>query len=141
MKVESLDPHFDECREKINQTTSIDQRLTLAIEFMKEALSAGHKARFRDFWRMKKICLDLFKAELHRAKRTIYWTEYTTLLSQAHALQRIIEEQTGFQRQQISLAIDSLEEGKEGEIGLNSKEVDPFAKIDSTSQLFKLYKN
>ncbi len=139
MIVESLDQRFEECKQELDQALMIDQKLMHAIEFMKEALSNGRKARFRDFWRMKKVCLELFKSEIHRAKRTVFWSEYTALLSQAHALQRIIEEQTNFQAEQIELAIKSLEEEKE-EIEVTQEERDLFSKIDKTDELARLHK-
>ncbi len=141
MNIESLDRRFDECKDKINLMALVDQKLAFAIEFMKEALSNGRKARFRDFWRMKKICLDLFKSEIPKAKRAVFWSDYTALLSEAHALQKIIEEQTGFQAEQISLAIDSLEEEKkEGEIGLSQEDADLFETVDRTGLIARLYK-
>jgi len=103
------DSAFTTAQEKLENSTDIDAQLYIAIEFMKTALSEGEKACFHDFWRMKKICLDLFKKEMHPTKRSLYWEEYTKILSQAHSLQKILEEQTDFQVEQISLAITALE--------------------------------
>lgn len=88
---------------------TIDEKLRGALDVMRAALSEGEKARFRDFWQMKKSCLELFKEEMHPTKRGLFWNEYTALLKEAHELQNILDEQMNFQVEQISLAIDSLE--------------------------------
>lgn len=100
---------YDHTVKQIEEAADVDVKLTLAIQFMKDALSNGKRPRFRDFWRMKKVCLDLFKTEIHKTKRVAYWEEYTALLAEAHALQKIIEEQVEFQAEQIDLAIDGLD--------------------------------
>ena len=136
---EVLDSYFGECQEKIIKCTAIDEKLTLAIGFMKEALSDGAKARFRDFWRMKKVCLELFKSEIHKAKRVAYWEEYTTLLTEAHGLQRILEEQTSFQSEQITLAIEGLEKECNSKFVQSiSKELKELEKIEGGKELIVL---
>ena len=138
MSLEKRDVLFDACNERIAKEVSLDQKLSLAIEFMKEALSNGRKARFRDFWRMKKVCLDLFKGDLHKTKRNAYWQEYTVLLSQAHALQRILEEETAFQAEQIALAVDGLEQRLQEQESGTQEGCGLLDKLDPTGNLFKL---
>ncbi len=100
---------FAQCLEDVEKVSSVEKQLSISIEFMKNALSQGQKARFRDFWRMKKVCLELFKKDMPKSRRLAFWEEYTELLTEAHALQHILEEQVDFQSEQITLAIEGLE--------------------------------
>lgn len=132
---------FDHCAKQIEEAEDVDAKLTFAIQFMKDALANGNKPRFRDFWRMKKICLDLFKQEIHKTKRVAYWEEYTALLAEAHALQKIIEEQVVFQAEQIDLAIDGLDKEYEKGVVVHHDIPACMESIDQGNQLFTLHES
>lgn len=102
-------PVFEAVFAEIDGEKESDKKLALSIKFMRDALDDGKKARFGDFWRMKKISLELFKNDIHPTKRAFFWTDYTTLLARAHELQRILEDETNFQVEQIDLAVRGLE--------------------------------
>lgn len=116
-----------------------DKKLELSIKFMRAALGEGKKAQFRDFWRIKKVCLELFKGEIHPVKRAIFWADYTTLLTEAHELQKILEEQTSFQVEQIDLAIAGLEkEMQEKETRVLKNDPKDFHSLPHSIELTKL---
>jgi hypothetical protein len=54
---------FEEISEGMKEISSPEEKITLAISFMKDAISSEGKPRFRDFWRMKKSCFELFSLE------------------------------------------------------------------------------
>lgn len=110
MESENNDLRFDNAIKVMQNTSEIEKKIRIALDFMREALSDETKARFRDFWRMKKECLDLFKLEIPHSSRGLFWGEYTTLLNEAHELQKIVEENTVFEVEQLMLAITDLEE-------------------------------
>ena len=100
---------FEEMVKEIEKAKGVDEKVALSLKFMKGALSDGKRAQFKDFWRLKKICLDLFKQDMHPTKRALLWNDYTKLLGEAHGLQKILEEQTNFHIDQLELAIEGLE--------------------------------
>lgn len=80
-----------------------------ALEEMRKFLCEGEKANFREFWRARKRCIELFKGNMHPLRRSYLWEEYTKLLKEAHRLQKIFDEETEFEREQMLLAIEGLE--------------------------------
>lgn len=99
---------FEEVIAKISGMESPEERIRASIDFMREAISSEGKPRFRDFWRMKKSCFDLFASETNPIKRTFFWKEYSELLGEAHRLQEMFKEETLFQAEQIKLAMSAL---------------------------------
>ena len=100
---------FEEVSSEINALTLAEDRVIAAISFMREAISSEGKPRFRDFWRMKKNCFELFGAIDNPIKKTFFWKEYSELLSEAHRLQEIFRQEIEFHSEQIGLAISGLE--------------------------------
>lgn len=100
---------FEEISEGMKEISSPEEKISAAISFMKEAISSEGKPRFRDFWRMKKSCFELFPLETNPIKRNFFWKEYSELLKEAHRLQEIFKEEIEFHADQIKLAITGLE--------------------------------
>lgn len=100
---------FEEVVKDIEGLKSPEERIALSISFMKESISCEGKPRFRDFWRMKKSCFELFASETNPIKKTFFWKEYSELLKEAHRLQEIFKEEIEFHSEQIILAISGLE--------------------------------
>lgn len=130
---------FGQACEKLDGFSSVDQKLTHALTFMRTALAEGDRPRFRDFWQMKKVCLELFKQEISRIKRVACWDEYTSLLSEAHALQKVHEEYLSFQEEQLLLAIKGLEEEwKRGPQKISEKKQAQLLSIDRDGNLAEM---
>ncbi len=100
---------FEEVSQGLKELSSPEEKIILAISFMKDAISSEGKPRFRDFWRMKKGCFELFSLETNPIKRNFFWKEYSELLKEAHRLQEIFKEEIEFHAEQIRLAIVGLE--------------------------------
>lgn len=103
------DIEYQKREEEIQNAPTTEARLDLAINYMRGILAEGNKVEFRIFWKIKKICLDLFKEEIHPTTRGVYWGEYTKILNEAHFLQKMGEEQANFKIEQIALALGALE--------------------------------
>ena len=100
---------FEEVVQEITALTLAEDKVIAAITFMRDAISSEGKPRFRDFWRMKKNCFELFGAIENPIKKTFFWKEYSELLGEAHRLQEIFREEIEFHSEQIGLAIAGLE--------------------------------
>jgi hypothetical protein len=100
---------YEEVAFEIGNLASSEEKLMHAIEFMRGAISSEGNPRFRDFWRMKKVCFELFASEANPIKRASFWKEYAELLKEAHRLQEIFKEEIEFHTEQIKLAITGLE--------------------------------
>lgn len=120
------DIEFKKKEEELEKALTTEAKLNLVIGYLKMALSEGERVSFRDFWKWKKICLELFKKELHPTTRSVYWDEYTKILSEAHYLQKMNEEQSSFRIEQITLALGAIEnELKEKEEKVAAFDVQP----------------
>ncbi len=100
---------FEEIVQEIAGTKTPEERIVLSIAFMKESISCEGKPKFRDFWRMKKTCFELFAQETNPIKKSFFWKEYSDLLKEAHRLQEIFKEEIEFHAEQIKLAITGLD--------------------------------
>lgn len=120
------DIEFKNKEQEIENAATTEMKLDLAIGYMRLILSEGDKVKFRLFWKIKKICLDLFKLDLHPTTRNVYWDEYTKILTEAHYLQKMSEEQTNYKIEQITLALSALEkELLEKEERIEASEIEP----------------
>lgn len=100
---------FEEVVQEMDKLENSSEKIALAVAFMRGSIASEGKPRFRDFWRMKKVCFELFPSETNPIKRTFLWKEYSELLKEAHGLQEIFKEEIDFQEAQIRLAIQGLE--------------------------------
>ena len=88
---------------------SIEEKLKVSIDFMRDALSQPGTPNFKGFWDVRKICLPLFKETISVASRTQLWTDYTELTREGRRLKNLLDEETAFAVEQIDLAIGGLE--------------------------------
>lgn len=105
----NVSKRFVALKEAIDQVKEIEEKITQAISFMKEALSEPGGPRLKDFWDAKHMCSPLFKEQMNPIKRNHLWSEYAELNQEARRLKEIIDEQTAFSIEQIELAIEALE--------------------------------
>ena len=100
---------FKKFRESFEQAKEIEEKVSIAIEFMKVVLGQTDGVSLKDFWDAKKLCGPLFKEKMNPIKRNHLWNEYTHLGDEARRLKDIMDEQSAFSIEQIELAIEALE--------------------------------
>ncbi len=88
-----------------------EEKLGFAIEFMRTALAQTGSPQFKEFWEVKRLCIQLFKESLKPAFRVQSWTEYSEICSEARRLKEILDEESAFAVEQIDIAISSIEDG------------------------------
>lgn len=106
--VDTQSEPYKQFSEDVAAVSSKEQKIEKTIAFMKESLARANSLFFRDFWRAQKVAKSLFKEDLPARSRAIYWQEYCELLAQAHALQKLREEEQGFAIEQITLALSVI---------------------------------
>lgn len=94
---------------ELEKVKDAEERLKMAIEFMRNSISQSKTPRFKDFWEAKKLCLPLFKEKINPALKAKFWTEYTELSTEAKRLKDILDEQSSFSMEQLELALKALE--------------------------------
>ncbi len=102
-------PQFAQFLAQFEQSSGVEEKIRLSIDFMRAALSNTGTPRFRDFWEGRRLCLPLFKENLTPKNRSLLWGEYVELSSEARRLKEILDEQSAFAIEQIELAIQALE--------------------------------
>lgn len=100
---------FHQFEMAFSQHEGAEQKITCAIDFMKEALSRPGKKSLKYFWDAKKLCSPLFKEEMNPIKRNHLWSEYAAMTQEAIRLREFFNEQSSFAVEQIGLAIAALE--------------------------------
>ncbi len=105
-----FDPSFEEFRKKIDSMGAAEDKINLAIEYMRNSLSQEGSPRFKEFWETRRLCLLLFKEGMNSVLRNQLWSQFIELTSEALRLREILSEQASFAVEQIELAIQSLEE-------------------------------
>jgi hypothetical protein len=126
---------FEEVSQDLKDISSPEEKIILAISFMKDAISSEGKPRFRDFWRMKKNCFELFSLETNPIKRNFFWKEYSELLKEAHRLQEIFKEEIEFHAEQIKLAIAGLESEIQDSEKVKSIQLPQFDRVHDLKEL------
>ncbi|HSW86034.1 MAG TPA: hypothetical protein VLG49_00885 [Rhabdochlamydiaceae bacterium] len=100
---------FVEFFAKFEHEQEVEEKIRLAIDFMRAALSQSGSPHFKDFWEGRRLCLPLFKETINPSKRALLWAEYIELSAEARRLKEILDEQSAFAAEQIELAIQALE--------------------------------
>ena len=95
------------CLSEIDEMESADKKLHYLIEVMKAKVSYQKNFHFKSFWELKSKALDLFKERIEM--RSTLWKEYRELAEEVHHLKEVIDEKVTFDLEQLSLAIESLE--------------------------------
>jgi len=104
---------FKTFRESFEQEKGIEEKVSLAIEFMRKVLGQPVGVSIKDFWDAKKLCGPLFKEKMNPIKRNHFWSEYAELADEARRIKEIMDEQSAFSIEQIELAIEALEKDLE----------------------------
>ena len=86
-----------------------EEKIKIALDFMKNCLSHTGSPRFKDFWDVRTHCLPLFKIAENQAQRAELWNIYIEVSIEARRLKEILDEQAAFASEQIELAIVGLE--------------------------------
>ena len=95
--------------DEIKKLEDPQAKLERAIVFMQDALSQSGVPHFKEFWEVRRICLDLFKENINPTSRMALWTRYSELCRQARKLKEIFDEQSAFAAEQIEIAVSSIE--------------------------------
>jgi len=95
--------------QEVDDKKKIEEKIRLCLDFMRHALSQEKTPAFRDFWQAKRLCLDLFKEKIAPRSRTVFWAEYIELSDENRRLKEVLDEQSSFDKEQMDLAIVSLE--------------------------------
>jgi len=104
--------HQKELEEFLTQfeaTAPIEEKLQLAIAFMRRSLAHSGTPYFKGFWEARQICLPLFKEAIAAPTRAQLWKDYRELCSESQRLKQLLEEESAFAIEQIELAIQALE--------------------------------
>lgn len=86
-----------------------EKKLEHAVQFMQDALSQTGVPHFKEFWEVRRLCLDLFKENINPLVRMSLWTKYSELCRQARKLKEIFDEQSAFAVEQIEIAVSAIE--------------------------------
>lgn len=95
--------------EELKLLADPEKKLEHAIVFMQQALSQSGVPHFKEFWEVRRICLDLFKENISPSVRMSLWTRYSELCRQARKLKEIFDEQSAFAVEQIEIAVSAIE--------------------------------
>lgn len=108
-KPSALSPAFKAFEVEFQAAATLEEKLQLGLNFMKEALAQSGTPQFKNFWDARKLCLPLFKENLSPIARGDLWNSYTELANEARRLKDILDEQSAFAAEQIDLAIKDIE--------------------------------
>ncbi|NGX51269.1 MAG: hypothetical protein K1060chlam2_01134 [Chlamydiae bacterium] len=120
----------------IGEKSEVEDKIELAIEFMRSILGKAEGRNFRDFWDAKKLCSSLFKEKINPIKRNHLWSEFIGLVDEARRLKEIVDEQSAFSIEQIELAIEGLQKEIENYHDL-LQQIHPFKIPDTLKSLIK----
>ncbi len=95
--------------QQLETVESIEDRIKMCLEFMRNALAQSGSPRFRDFWDVRQHCLGFFKGGMTPTSRAQLWASYLELSVEARRLKEILDEQSAFAVEQIELAVIALE--------------------------------
>ena len=105
---------IDHFLKQIENLPLAEEKLKACVDFMRESLAQAGNPNFRGFWEVRKVCLPLFKENLAPAIRAQLWADYIELTREGRRLKNLLDEETAFAVEQISLAIDALENEVKG---------------------------
>lgn len=94
---------------EIDSEDDPDKKLKIAIDKMESYLSMGKSPQFKNFWEVRKLCLELFKLNISQSVRSSLWAKYSELSKEARRLKEILDEQSAFAVEQIDIAITAIE--------------------------------
>jgi hypothetical protein len=98
----------------LEEKEELQQKIRVCLDEMKSALLHEPTPLFRKFWEAKRTCLELFKEKLPPRVRTPLWGEYVELSDEARGVKKILDDNSSFTHEQLSLAIGAIEKELEG---------------------------
>jgi len=90
------------------ESVPVQQRIEGFLQFMKQQLNP-QSPNFRDFWEARKECAICFRELEDAHAKTQYLDQLQNLCAEAKGLKVLLDEQSQFAMEQISLAIDGVE--------------------------------
>jgi|SRR5579862_1515251 len=108
-KIKAISAQYAEWLQQFEKEQVFENKIRLAVDFMRSSLSQGETPRFKDFWECRRQCLLLFKENIPAKARAQLWGEYVELSNEARRLKELLDEQAAFAVEQIELAIQSIE--------------------------------
>lgn len=90
------------------QSASAEQRIEGYLQFMKNQLNP-QSPNFRDFWEARKECAICFREMEDAQAKHVLLSQLQALCAEAKGLKVLLDEQSQFAMEQISLAIDGIE--------------------------------
>lgn len=109
MNDKEFNVRFEEFKTELTKLADAELKLKLALSFMEEALAQEKKPDFRNFWEVRKICLELFKEQISSQNRSELWSRYRKLSDEAKKLKDHLDEESKFASEQIEIAIQAIE--------------------------------
>ncbi len=104
-------PHLEAFLTELEKQKDPDLKLQMTIDFMESSISQqSGTPRFKSFWDLRNICLELFKGPVSPLLRAHLWTKYTELTKEARRLKEVLDEQSVFAAEQIEIAIQGIEQ-------------------------------
>lgn len=107
--VQAPSPFLKALMAELDQCSDPEGKLQRVIAFMESSLAQTGTPHFKSFWEARKLCLPLFKEHINPASRSTLWDKYTELSKEARRLKELLNEQSAFAEEQISIAIQALE--------------------------------
>ena len=96
-------------QEALDALCEVEDKIKVALDFMRSSLAQEGSPRLRDFWEAKAVCLPLFKQRVAPAARAYFWEEFVELSDEARRLKEVLDEQSAFAASAIDLAIEAIE--------------------------------
>lgn len=126
-KKEEQDPLnlYPECKKKWDELASLEEKIALGIQIMKDALAEEGAPFFKKFWDIRKVTLPLFKESIDPLQRGKLWEEFTNVSTEARNLKALFDQKSSFALEQIGLAIESVESDVEKYEELLEKSQEP----------------
>ena len=109
-KTTSRNEGFEKFASELNEKASNEEKLSLAIEYMRNSLSQHGEADFKGFWEARRLCLPIFKENINPIVRTKLWNDFVNLSQEARKLKDILDEEAVFAKEQLEIAIKALED-------------------------------
>jgi hypothetical protein len=90
---------------QIAALTSAEEKLVLALQFMKTSLDQAGAPYFKGFWHARQLATNLFKETLNATKRVELWKNYRDLCAEFRKLKEVLDENAAFAAEQIEIAV------------------------------------
>ncbi len=108
-KKQIVSPEIQALSKLLEEKNEVEEKISTALAFMRKCLEGSNVPRFKDFWEARRFCLPLFKLGASvKAKTAHLWQEFVEISAEARRVKDILDEQSVFACEQITLAIEAL---------------------------------